>query len=88
MTEPTTSEQRILEAVREAGLDPDKPLSEQLAAHTASDDREALTARVAELEAELASAKTDPQRDAAERYARGLRDAQSPWFTFGSTDAA
>jgi hypothetical protein len=44
MTEPTTPEQRILEAVREARLDPDKPLSEQLAAHTASDDLQRITA--------------------------------------------
>jgi hypothetical protein len=87
MSDPTTPEQRLLEAVREAGLDPYKPLSEQLGAPTGSDDREALTARVAELEAKLA-APPDPQREFAEGLAGRLRAAQSPWFSFGGTDAA
>jgi hypothetical protein len=87
MTEPTTPEQRLLEAVREAGLDPDKPLSEQLGSAAGVDDREALTARVAELEAKLAAPR-DPQRDFADGLAARLRDSQSPWFSFGGTDAA
>lgn len=84
-----TAEQALLDAVQAAGLDPDKPLSEQLG--TRADDSEALTARVAELEAELAAApqqQADPEREFAERFAAKLAECRTPWVSFGGTDAA
>jgi hypothetical protein len=89
MDSSITPEQALL-AVQAAGLDPGKPLNEQLGT-PAVDDQEALTARVAELEAQLAAAPQqpqDPEREFAERFATKLHDAQTPWFSYGGTDAA
>ena len=77
-----------LAAVRAAGLDPDTPLSEQVAAPTAPTES-AVRGWVSEAVAEQVPASPEAQ---AQRFAEDFRErltaAQSPWFSLGGNDAA
>lgn len=80
--------------LEDAGLDPGKPLSEQLGADdqtSAGLEQQvaALTDRVTALTATLEATQADPARDFATDYATALGQARSKWFTpGGEPDAA
>lgn len=88
MGDSITPEQAI-EAVKSAGLDVDRPLSEQLPEPAAAPSESAVRGWVSEAVAEAQPPTPEQQ---AQRFAEGFRDAlveaQSPWFSFGGTDAA
>ncbi len=74
-----------------AGLDPDKPLTEQLAQQPVGLEQQVaqLTERVSALTSQLEASQPDPARDFAGEYATALGNARSQWFSpGGEPDAA
>jgi hypothetical protein len=75
-----------------AGLDPDRPLNEQLGA-VKTDDVAAAISRLEERIDDLVSAQIpepqpEPRQTFASQYASALHNASSKWFTPGGDDAA
>jgi hypothetical protein len=77
---PITPEQAML-AVKAAGLDPDKPLNEQL---QGNGDLEQQVADLSEQVKALSQARAAPTApEPHELLAKRLHDAQSEWLTYG-----
>lgn len=70
---------QALEAVKAAGLDPDRPLSEQLA-HSSTVDEQTVKGWAQEAVAEAAAAEPpDPERAFAELFRAKLAESTSRW---------
>ena len=76
-----TAEQAKLVA-EQAGLDPDRPISEQLDQQPAGLEQQVaqLTTRVEQLTQQLATPAEPESEDFTTRYAKALGGAQSEWF--------
>jgi hypothetical protein len=91
MTEPAISPEDVQRAMQHAGLDPDRPLTEQLTEQIGQVKRDDTAAAVARLEQrinELVSQQNpephpDPRQVFASQYLSALSAAQSRWFTPG-----
>ncbi len=85
--EPEITPEQAMEAVKAAGLDPDRTVSEQVAAPGQVDER-TVKGWVSEAVAEAQPASAEEQ---ALRFAEQFRDkldaAQSRWFSVGGNDA-
>jgi hypothetical protein len=98
MPEPTFSPDDALRVVEAAGLDPGRPLSEQLGATDQGDDVAAQLAKLSErvdhltetLGSQGGRAPANVEEIFASRLAERLAAAQSRWLSFGeaTNDAA